>query len=285
MENYDLDGIHFDDYFYSYGGTAPSQDASAFENYNEDGLSLDDWRRDNVNTLVKTIYDLVEGYNDETNQAVKFGISPFGIWASDQQEEGGSNTSPNALSSYRSQYADSKKWVEEGWLHYILPQLYWEFEHSVAPYADLVKWWSELVDGTEVDLIIGHGFYRYAEGTWSDPSELLEQLRYNSKYDAVDGSSFFTYNTLNSQHDNVKDALTRLNETYWTEDVQVSWETTLYQDDDEPNCQDGEVLIDGECVLEELEPGSNNTVIYILGGVIVIIAASVTAIFIRRKTS
>jgi len=281
LEKYNLDGIHFDDYFYSYSGMNDTQDLAAFNQHNLEGLSLDDWRRENVNTLVKTVFNNVESYNTTNNQWVKFGISPFGIWASDQQIEGGSNTSPNALSSYYAQYADSKKWVEEGWLHYILPQLYWEFEHSVAPYADLVKWWSNLTNDSDVDLIIGHGFYRYADGTWNDPSELLEQLRYNQHYEAIIGSSFFTYNTLNQQNTNVVNALERLKTSYWTDFIPTPWETTVF--DEHPACDEGEVIIDGECKLVSESEPDNLLVVYISGAILAGLIIGTVLIYRGKK--
>ncbi len=79
-------------------------------------------------------------WNRNQNETVEFGISPFGIWLSGG--EFGSNTSPYALQSYSDQYADTRKWVMEGWLDYIMPQLYWEFDHGAAPFADLVDWWA-----------------------------------------------------------------------------------------------------------------------------------------------
>src|SRR5690606_11955880 len=182
MTNYRVDGVHFDDYFYSYNGTPNAEDQFAFENYNPNGLSLDDWRRSNVNTLVETIFNQVETFNEANDMHVKFGISPFGIWRNKTSDPLGSNS--QGLQSYSAQYADTRLWVKEGWLHYIMPQLYWPFNHSTARFADLVDWWVDVVKDTSVDLIVGQGFYRYAESSnnWPDESEFLEQLRYMSQY-------------------------------------------------------------------------------------------------------
>jgi uncharacterized lipoprotein YddW (UPF0748 family) len=244
MANYDIDGIHFDDYFYSYSGMSDTQDAATYATYGG-GMTLADWRRHNIDTIVEDIHDLVTAYNSQNNDHVKFGISPFGIWKSGGTD--GSNTSPYALESYHDQYADSKKWVDEGWLDYILPQLYWEFDHSAAPYADLVDWWSDVVAGTGVDLIIGNGFYRYAENTWDDDNELLEQLRYASQYDVVIGHAFFSYKTLNSANAAVVQAVERLNASYWTTYVTFPWESEV--EPYEPLvCDDGYHEEDGQCV-------------------------------------
>lgn len=228
LEKYDVDGIHFDDYFYSYSGTSNVEDQYQFDNYNPLNLSRDDWRRENVNELVKTIFENVEAHNEANNVFVKFGISPFGIWRNKSEDpELGSNS--RGLSSYSAQYADTYKWIKEGWLHYVMPQLYWEFNHSTARFADLTDWWVNVVKDTNVDLIIGHGFYRYAEtsSNWKDQNELLEQLRYISQYDEIVGSSFFSYKTLNSPHAFVTQAIERLNNYFWQERPDLPWETQV----------------------------------------------------------
>ncbi len=245
IAKYDLDGIHFDDYFYSYNGMNDSEDSETYNLNKSVGQSLDDWRRENINTIVEDIYNIIETHNTGHNTHIRFGISPFGIWSSGGVD--GSNTSPYALQSYKDQYADSKKWVEEGWVHYILPQLYWEFDHSAAPFADLVDWWAELCESSGVDLIIGQGFYRYDDDSWDDDDELLEQLRYMSQYDSIIGSSLFSYRTLNSSDKEVVQAIERLNNYYWTEYVTFPWESEIEKYVD-PICAINQTLIDGECV-------------------------------------
>lgn len=245
ISQYDIDGIHFDDYFYSYNGMDDSQDAETYNQNKEDGQSLDDWRRENVNTLVENVYNSIQTYNTNNDKLVKFGISPFGIWMSGGDD--GSNTSIYALQSYKDQYADSKLWVEEGWVDYILPQLYWEFEHTAAPFADLVDWWAELCAANDVDLIVGHGFYRYDNDTWDDDDELLEQIRYIAQYDSVIGSAFFSYKTLLSLDSQVVQAMDRLNNYYWTEYATFPWESDVVKQVD-PVCEADQELIDGECV-------------------------------------
>jgi len=245
MTLYDVDGIHFDDYFYSYNGTNDSEDQEVYNETKEVGQALDDWRRENINTVVEGVYNLVEAYNLDNDTHVRFGISPFGIWMSGGTE--GSNTATYALQSYQDQYADSKRWVEEGWVHYILPQLYWEFEHSAAPFADLVDWWADLTEANDVDLIIGHGFYRYDDDSWDNDNELLEQLRYISQYDSVIGSSFFSYRTLLSLDSEVVQAVDRLNNFYWTEYPAFPWESDIEKYVD-PVCTVDQTLISGECV-------------------------------------
>jgi len=242
MMLYNVDGIHFDDYFYSYNGTPDSADIDLYERLRDPGESLDDWRRENINTVIREVYELVEDYNMNYNETVKFGVSPFGIWSSGGEE--GSNTSPYTMQSYSDQYADTKYWVEMGWLHYIMPQLYWEFDHNSAPFADLVDWWAALCQENQVDLIIGHGFYRYDEDTWDDTNELPEQLRYISQYDIVKGSAFFSYKVLNSMDKEVVEFLDRLNNYYWQSDAEFTWESDV----EKLTCAIGEEYVNGECV-------------------------------------
>ena len=243
--NYDIDGVHFDDYFYSYNGMNDSEDNATYLATKLDGQSLDDWRRENINIIIEDIFNIIESYNDSNDANIRFGISPFGIWLSGGDE--GSNTSIYTLQSYKDQYADSKKWVEEGWVHYILPQLYWEFGHTAAPFADLVDWWAELTEASNVDLIIGHGFYRYDNDSWTDDNELLEQIRYISQYDSVVGSAFFSYKTLLSSDNEVEQAMERLNNFYWTTYPAFPWESEIEKQDD-IGCTVDQTLIDGECV-------------------------------------
>ena len=223
-----------------------AQDEDTYNQTKYTNQTLADWRRENVNMLVRDIFFIVDSYNQSHDRTIKFGISPFGIWKSGGID--GSNTSTSTMQSYSAQYADTKKWVEEGWLHYIMPQLYWPFDHSLAPYADLVDWWAALCEANDVGLIIGHGFYRYAEsGGWEYESEFLEQLRYNQKYDSIIGSALFSYKTLNNSNPLVTGALSRLSEHYWTDYVTFPWASDVAPE--EPvTCLPNQTLVDGECV-------------------------------------
>ncbi|MCR3905412.1 MAG: family 10 glycosylhydrolase [Tenericutes bacterium] len=230
MSKYNVDGVHFDDYFYSYSGTAHSEDDDTYQRTKLTNETKDDWRRRNVDTLIKNLSLTINNWNNNQSKHVKFGISPFGIWQSGGDH--GSNTSTSTLQSYYGQYADTRKWVIEGWLDYIMPQLYWEFDHSLAPFADLVDWWAELCETYDVDLIIGQGFYRYTNNSWSDPNEMTEQIRYMSQYDSIIGSSIFSYKTLNSSNTNVVQALDRMQNIYWTEYPSFPWESDVVKTPD-----------------------------------------------------
>lgn len=210
---YDIDAIHFDDYFYpSRSGsdinkfyTASEQET--FNKYRANFNSVSDWRRNNVDELIKTISDSLNTYNISNNKNIQFGISPFGIWGHESihplnaPEGQGSKTPSSSTASYDNQFADTRKWVKNNWIDYIAPQVYWAFDTKAAPYGEITHWWADTVKGTDVNLYIGHGPYKKADknnkdNSWKNPKEILNQLKFNSKYDEIDGSIFFRYKSL-----------------------------------------------------------------------------------------
>lgn len=136
VKRYDIDGIHFDDYFYpyaSYNGGADFPDHSSWNVYVKSGgkLSKADWRRDNVNKFIQRIYNEIKA----EKHFVKFGISPFGIW------KPGVPSGISGMSQYDELYADAKLWLNEGWIDYFTPQLYWPVDAPRQNFATLLKWW------------------------------------------------------------------------------------------------------------------------------------------------
>jgi len=187
VRKYDVDGIFFDDYFYPYPKAGLEfPDAATYAQYGG-GLSLADWRRSNVDALVQEMSARVK----ELKPWVKFGISPFGIWRNQSNDpENGSAT--DGLSAYDQIYADSRRWVREQWVDFIMPQLYWYIGNPPADYAQLVPWWSKQIEGTRVQLYVAHGDYNVGRsGAWSDPAEISDQLTLNEGY-PVTGSVHFT---------------------------------------------------------------------------------------------
>ena len=188
VEKYDVDGIHLDDYFYP--GT-DFNDEKTYQKYAKANVSLADWRRSNVDTLIRMLDEALH----KADPDIRFGVSPFGIWANQATMAEGSDT--NGAESYTQHYADTRKWVKLGWLDYVAPQIYWHIGHDLADYATLVDWWSETVRGTGVDLYVGHAAYRVgAEGenkAWATPAELVRQISLNCKYEEVKGSIYFRY--------------------------------------------------------------------------------------------
>ena len=137
VARYDVDGIHFDDYFYPYPvkGKEFGDDAS-YRRYGN-GMDRGDWRRHNVDLLIEDLHRRIAA----AKPWVRFGISPFGIWRNQSSDPRGSRTS--GLQNYDALYADVLLWEEEGWIDYLLPQLYWELDHRAASTRELLGWWNE----------------------------------------------------------------------------------------------------------------------------------------------
>ena len=136
VKRYDIDGVHFDDYFYpyaSYNGGADFPDDKTWNAYKAQGgqLSRGDWRRDNVNRFIKRIYTEIK----EEKNHVKFGLSPFGIW------KPGYPAGISGSSQYDELYADAKLWLNEGWVDYFTPQLYWPINPPKQSFTTLLNWW------------------------------------------------------------------------------------------------------------------------------------------------
>lgn len=201
LNNYALDGIHFDDYFYP--GT-DFDDMAEYERYGSGFESIGDWRRENINMLIKKTNDLIKVTKPET----EFGVSPFAIWQNSSSTELGSET--RGLESYKTYYCDTRRWVRNEWLDYIAPQIYWHIGNEAADYAKLIDWWAEVVKGTRVKLFVGHAGYRVLEAkpgeVWYGADELLRQLELNRQYEEVAGSIHFRLGTY-LQSDALMDAL------------------------------------------------------------------------------
>ncbi|MFC4585123.1 glycoside hydrolase family 10 protein [Sphaerisporangium corydalis] len=189
VTRYDVDGVHFDDYFYPYPGNGTTfADAAAFTKYGK-GKSLAAWRRDNVNKLVAEVGQAVHA----AKPYVKFGISPFGIWRNKSNDPTGSDT--KGLSSYDAIYSDARAWIKAGSVDYIMPQLYWPRGFAAADYAKLVPWWAAEVRGTGVHLYIGQALYRVGAtdvAAWTKAGELPAHLTLNRKYPEVQGDVYFS---------------------------------------------------------------------------------------------
>jgi uncharacterized lipoprotein YddW (UPF0748 family) len=203
VERYDLDAIHFDDYFYPYkiaGKEFPDQDA--YEKYGN-GLTKDEWRRGNVDTIIKMLSQTIKAVNPR----VKFGISPFGVWRNKSKDPMGSNTRAG-VTNYDDLYADILLWMKEGWIDYVVPQLYWEIGHPLCDYNVLLDWWSKHSYGKQV--FIGHGIYRTLEartGGWKNRNEIPNQIKALRQNALVQGSVYFSSKTFNSNPNGWNDSL------------------------------------------------------------------------------
>lgn len=205
LDRYDLAGIHYDDYFYPDGSF---NDANTYAKYGQGYSSIEDWRRHNVDLLVQETYQLVH-----QKQGVVFGVSPAGVWANKTTNAAGSDTSAG-VETYYDHYADTRKWVQQGWLDYIAPQVYWQIGHSKCDYATLVDWWSSVTRGTGVKLYIGHAAYKTGDsvqGTqWMDGKELERQIAYNRADGNVAGSIFYGYSALKNNTLGIQESVSKM---------------------------------------------------------------------------
>lgn len=202
VRNYDIDGVHFDDYFYPYPERGQViADAGTYHLFGKGFNSISDWRRHNVDTLIETLYDSIHA----AKKYVKFGISPFGIWRNKTEDTLGSDT--HGLDTYQSLFADSRKWVKNGWVDYINPQLYFPFHYYAAPFENLAEWWSNNTFGRH--LYIGQGAYRAMENRagWRERNQLPEQVRYIRQNKRIQGSDFFSSMSLRKNLAGFRDSL------------------------------------------------------------------------------
>ncbi|MEJ7829939.1 MAG: family 10 glycosylhydrolase, partial [Segetibacter sp.] len=203
LKRYDVDGIHFDDYFYP-SGTINDNDA-----FNADprGFTVRaDWRRDNIDMLIERVYDSVKSIKPW----VKFGISPSGIYRNSTDPNIGSATS--GLEHYTTYYADTKKWLQRGWVDYMCPQLYWYIGQPNADYKLLVPWWNNIANGRHI--YIAMAGYKVADpsqgASWALASQIPDQVRMNRSYPNVFGQAIYNTTSVRSNKLGFRDSL-RLN--------------------------------------------------------------------------
>ncbi|WP_148932683.1 family 10 glycosylhydrolase [Paenibacillus methanolicus] len=202
---YDVDGVHLDDYFYPSSGAFG--DDAAFAQYNPDGISnKGDWRRANINAFVRQLDEAVHS----KKPAIRFGISPFGVWRNKAVDASGSDTKAG-VTAYDSMNADVRTWIKQGWIDYVAPQIYWSFATTAAPYGKLVDWWAQEVRGTGVDLYIGHAGHKVGgkEAGWQSAQEIVDQLRYSAQFAEVKGNLFFSAKDLRKNPLGLIEALRR----------------------------------------------------------------------------
>ncbi|MFE3111988.1 glycoside hydrolase family 10 protein [Kitasatospora indigofera] len=191
VRRYDIDGVHFDDYFYPYPVSGQDfPDDEAFAAHGEGWTDRAAWRRHNVDLMVSEMQQLVR----EARPEAYFGISPFGVWRNDAGDPAGSAT--KAFQSYDGLNADTRGWVAKGWLDYIAPQLYWHIGLAVADYGKLAPWWAAQTAGTDTLLWIGQAVYKVADpaqpAPWQDPAELSRHLDLNATLPQVSGDILFS---------------------------------------------------------------------------------------------
>ena len=210
VRRYDVDGIHMDDYFYPYretnarGRTLPFPDDASWRKYRRSGgrLGRADWRRHNVDRLVSELYRGVH----EAKPWVKFGVSPFGIWRP------GHPDGVVGLDSYVEIFADSRKWIRNGWVDYVAPQLYWRVTAPRQPYDRLLEWW---VDQNTYQRHIWPGLFTSKADiedtgghSWR-AAEILEQVRLTRDRSGASGNIHFSMRVLGTDRDSIASRLWR----------------------------------------------------------------------------
>ncbi|MFJ2892220.1 glycoside hydrolase family 10 protein [Streptomyces sp. NPDC087305] len=191
VKKYPVDGVHFDDYFYPYPVAGQTfDDDAAYDAYGGGFGDRAAWRRDNIDKLIRETAARIE----QVRPGTRFGISPFGVWRNSATDPRGSDTRAG-VQTYDDLCADTRKWVRENWIDYIVPQLYWNIGFAAADYAKLVPWWAEVARGTKTRLYAGEALYKAGDpaqpAAWQDPAELSRHLTLAAKYPEVGGHVFF----------------------------------------------------------------------------------------------
>ncbi|MBK7761800.1 MAG: family 10 glycosylhydrolase [Bacteroidetes bacterium] len=191
VKRYDIDAVHFDDYFYPYRiAKVEFPDAKSYAMYKGSFTNKEDWRRNNVDVLIESLSTKIK----QLKPYVKFGISPFGVWRNHNKDADGSYTTAGQT-NYDDLYANVLLWMKNKWIDYILPQLYWENGHRAADYATLLSWWSQHTYGRQ--LYIGHGLYQVgtsAKACWNSMGEIELQVEEARKNKLVSGSAYYSAN-------------------------------------------------------------------------------------------
>ncbi len=208
VSRYDIDGFHIDDYFYPYpvaGKQIPDQ--ALYQKHTNGFKNIGDWRRDNVSRFVKQLGETIHAIKPW----VKFGVSPFGIYRNKRNSSIGSET--NGLQNFDDLYADVLQWVNNGWIDYNVPQLYWEIGNRAADYQTLIKWWNKYASNRP--LYIGEDIERTAK--YPDPQnakshQLPAKHRLHQQMPNVKGTVLWYAKTA---ADNVGNIGHTLRNVYW----------------------------------------------------------------------
>ena len=197
VKRYDIDAIHFDDYFYPYDiveGGGPGKDFPDNATYARygNGMTKGDWRRSNTDSIILRLSKAIK----EEKPYCKFGISPFAIWRNSYKDPEGSETH-GGQTDYDNLYADILLWLKMDWIDYVVPQIYFEFTQPHAPFAPLLDWWARHSYGRHC--YIGLGIYRAGtNGAWRDKTLLPRQIQALRTYSTVQGAVYFSSSSFNN---------------------------------------------------------------------------------------
>lgn len=203
VDNYDVDGVHFDDYFYPYSIEGETIDDDAqFKTFSRGCMSKEDWRRDNINLLIQAVSKTIK----DAKPYVKFGVSPLAIWRNKKQDPEGSLTN-SGQSSYDNLYCDTKLWIENNWVDYMAPQLYWSTQNNYANYNHLINWWTK--HDYNGHLYVGHAMYKLdVQNRHSfSTEELFNQVNIGRRNGKVHGNIYFRAKAFVENHQNFQEKM------------------------------------------------------------------------------
>ena len=204
VDTYEIDAIHFDDYFYPYREpNLEFPDQASYAAYKKSGQSKDDWRRQNVDELILALSETIKS----KKPWVQFGISPFGVWRNQSKDPKGSPTQAGQT-NYDDLFADVLLWMKNGWIDYLIPQLYWSMEHRLASHRILADWWSNTSYG--VPIYLGNGPYKIrddSDAAWKEPKELITQVHYGRTLPQIQGNAFFSAKSMYQKNQDIAQLL------------------------------------------------------------------------------
>jgi uncharacterized lipoprotein YddW (UPF0748 family) len=205
VDRYPIDAVHIDDYFYPYkiqGEVFP--DSLDFSKFGRAYASIHDWRRSNVDALIERLSNRIK----QSKPHVQFGVSPFGVWRNQAQDPLRGSATKAGMTCYDDLYADILKWTSQGWVDYVVPQLYWHIGFELADFKTLLQWWEQNHHGRL--LYVGHGAYKAgtnAEPAWQRPTEIPTQLGLVRQAESVRGSVYFSSKSLVNNTLGVRDSI------------------------------------------------------------------------------
>jgi uncharacterized lipoprotein YddW (UPF0748 family) len=208
VRNYDVDGIHFDDYFYTNPASTTYNDDSVYNIHNRGIADRGNWRRSNVDTLIRRLGDSIRS----VKPWIKFGISPSGIWRSQSLDPLGSNTSSGALQHYKDLFANSRLWLQQGWIDYLAPQVYWYIGQTGSDYNNLTPWWSSNSFGRHI--YMGMAGYKVGDVAQNaafatDNTQIPRQIRLNRQNLGIAGAVVYNTTSLRTNRLGFRDSLTQ----------------------------------------------------------------------------
>jgi uncharacterized lipoprotein YddW (UPF0748 family) len=204
VRRYDIDGVHFDDYFYPYaeqnaaGNKIDFPDEENWGRYQASGgkLTRDGWRRENVNTFIVAVGRTIKRIKPE----IVYGISPFGIWQPIPEK------SITGFNSYAELYADARKWLQDGTVDYLAPQLYWETARKGQSFPVLLNWWKE--QNTKRRFVWpGIAAYRIGSTSTFTTGEIVSQIERTRLAPETSGAIYFSFKSLRNDMGGIQEAL------------------------------------------------------------------------------